>query len=132
MRTFLAATVVAIALIAGLGRVAGSAPLAVSEFTYNAAAPLGVKVLHQWHEGMLTIEETTFPSPKGGLIHAQLILPRNKKHRAGVLFVHWLGDPCTNGVTPLNELPRRSARPHAYSLIQVVIGVDSALAGLFQ
>ena len=72
-------------------------------FAYNASAPLGVKVLHQHHEGSLNIEEITFPSPKGGLIHAQLMIPRNKKHRGGVLFVHWLGDPKTTNLTEFHR-----------------------------
>jgi pimeloyl-ACP methyl ester carboxylesterase len=94
----LAATVFALS-----GAAAGADPAPAQTFAYDASAPLGLKVIHQQREGSLTIEDITFPSPKGGLIHGQLILPRNKQHRSGALFVHWLGDPKTTNLTEFHR-----------------------------
>ncbi|GAC1361102.1 MAG: hypothetical protein NVSMB31_20920 [Vulcanimicrobiaceae bacterium] len=102
MRT-LYAIVVAVVALGALGASAQGATLPASAFAYDASAPLGIRVTSTRHDGALTIEEITFPSPRGGTIHGQLILPRAKMHRGGVLFVHWLGDPKT---TNLSEFHR--------------------------
>lgn len=103
MKRPIAAAALVIAAFSAFGLRAQAAPLAPEAFAYDAAAPLGIKVVHQRHDGVLTIEEITFPSPKGGTIHAQLLLPRNKKHRSAVLFVHWLGDPKTTNLTEFHR-----------------------------
>ncbi|MFN2527988.1 MAG: alpha/beta hydrolase family protein [Candidatus Baltobacteraceae bacterium] len=77
--------------------------MAVETFSYNAAAPLDVKIVSERHQGSITIQDLTFPSPKGGTIKAQLMLPRAKLHRGGVLFVHWLGDPRTTNLTEFHR-----------------------------
>jgi len=82
---------------------AQSAPLTREAFSYDAAKPLGVRILHQSHEGTLTIQEITFASPNGGDIHAQLVFPRNRTNRGGALFVHWLGDPKTTNLTEFHR-----------------------------
>ncbi|GAC1505056.1 MAG: hypothetical protein NVS1B14_10660 [Vulcanimicrobiaceae bacterium] len=86
----------AILLLPALGL---TAPLPQEAFGYNAAAPLGVKILQVHHQDNLTVEEITFPSPKGGLVRARLMLPQTPGHRGAVLFVHWLGDPKTTNRT---------------------------------
>ncbi|PZR56282.1 MAG: hypothetical protein DLM50_08410 [Candidatus Meridianibacter frigidus] len=90
-----AASALTIAAFSMFGLRAQGAPLGSAAFAYDGAAPLGVKVLQQNRQGTLTIEDITFPSPQGGIIHAQLILPRNQKRLSAVLFVHWLGDAKT-------------------------------------
>jgi len=99
----LLATVVAIALVPFAASSAQVTPLAVETFSYNAAAPLDVKIVSEHHEGAITIQNLTFSSPKGGMIKAQLMLPRAKLHRGGVLFVHWLGDPKTTNLTEFHR-----------------------------
>ncbi|MDP9017631.1 MAG: hypothetical protein M3N19_04865 [Candidatus Eremiobacteraeota bacterium] len=103
MRTVFAILVAVAALYGPQCASAQSATLPPSTFAYDASAPLAIRVLSTHHEGVLTIEDITFPSPRGGTIHGQLILPRAKMHRGGVLFVHWLGDPKT---TNLSEFHR--------------------------
>jgi hypothetical protein len=93
----------AIAVLLAPAAYAQSAPLTREAFSYDAAKPLGVRVLHQSHEGTLTIQEITFASPNGGDIHAQLVFPQNRTNRGGVLFVHWLGDPKTTNLTEFHR-----------------------------
>lgn len=79
-------------------------PLAAATFSYDGAAPLQVQTIATHREGLLTIREVRFPSPKGGMIHAEIIAPtRRAPHRAGVLFVHWLGDPKTTNLTEFSR-----------------------------
>jgi dienelactone hydrolase len=94
------ATAVAIFACATLAQ---AAPLSADAFAYDASAPLGLKIVGEHHAGALTIQDITFASPKGGLIKGQLILPRTKTHRGGILFVHWLGDPKTTNLTEFHR-----------------------------
>lgn len=103
MSKLLAAAVLTAVAFAMSGLSAPAAPVPAQVFAYDAAAPLGLKIISSHHMGSLTIEDITFASPKGGVITGQLILPRNKKHRGGALFVHWLGNPKT---TNLSEFHR--------------------------
>ena len=103
MRRFLAGALLSAFLFQLSGMTAQATPLPAGTFAYDAAAPLGIKILHQTHAGTLTIDEITFASPKGDRIHGQLILPRNKQHRGGVLFVHWLGDQKTTNLTEFHR-----------------------------
>lgn len=103
MRRHLTAAALAFALFAFAGIGAQGAPLGADAFSYDAAAPLGVKIVSERHEGSITIQEISFPSPKGGLINGQLMIPRAKLHRGGVLFVHWLGDPKTTNLTEFHR-----------------------------
>ena len=75
-------------------------PLSDATFSYDGAAPLHVQTIATRREGPVTIREVRFPSPKGGTIHAEILTPaRRSAHRAGVLFVHWLGDPKTTNLS---------------------------------
>ena len=98
-----AAALCAFAMFTWAGAATQAAPLSADAFSYNASAPFGLKIIHQVHEGSLTIEDITFASPKGGQIKAQLILPRQRMNRGGVLFVHWLGDPKTTNLTEFHR-----------------------------
>ncbi len=103
MRSALAAMVWILAVLLCSEVAAQSSPLGADAFDYNASTPLGVRILQTHRDGTLTVEEIAFASPKGGLIHAQLILPQRKQHRGGVLFVHWLGDPKTTNLTEFHR-----------------------------
>ncbi len=103
MRSALAAMVWILAVLLCREVAAQSSPLGADAFDYNASTPLGVRILQTHRDGTLAVEEIAFASPKGGLIHAQLILPQRKQHRGGVLFVHWLGDPQTTNLTEFHR-----------------------------
>lgn len=79
---------------------AAANPLAASAFAYDAKAPLDVRVVHHSVSDVAIRQDVTFAAPGGGRIHAEIVSPRASagKH-AGVLFVHWLGDPKTTNLT---------------------------------
>ncbi|HLJ83871.1 MAG TPA: hypothetical protein VKT51_06860 [Candidatus Eremiobacteraceae bacterium] len=80
--------------------VAAAVTLPPSAFTYNAAAPLDVRVASTKASGSLTVRDVTFASPAGGRIRAEIIAPSGAAaSRPGVLFVHWLGDAATTNLT---------------------------------
>lgn len=103
MHRLISTAVLTAAAVACCAVAAVAAPLPAQTFAYDASAALHVRVGHVEHAGGITIEDITFASPKGGRIHGELMLPRSKKHRGGVLFVHWLGTPKT---TNLSEFQR--------------------------
>lgn len=103
MRRSGTAAALAAVLLAFNGLAAGAAIAPAQTFAYDASAPLGITIVHREREGSLIVEEITFSSPKGGLVHGQLILPRNKTHRSGALFVHWLGTPKTTNLTEFHR-----------------------------
>ena len=80
---------------------AAAATLPSSAFSYNAAAPLDVRVASTRASGPLTIRDITFASPMHGRVHAEVIGPSSAatSSRPGVLFVHWLGDAATTNLT---------------------------------
>ena len=103
MKRLISAAVLSAAVVCSSGIARAAEPLPAQSFAYDASAPLQLRIGHVQHAGTVTIEDITFASPKGGRIHGELMLPRNKTHRSGVLFVHWLGNPKT---TNLSEFQR--------------------------
>ena len=99
---------------------AAANPLAASAFAYDAKAPLDVRVVHHSVSDVAIRQDVTFAAPGGGRIHAEIVSPRASagKH-AGVLFVHWLGDPKTTNLTEFE--------PDALALAKR--GVTSLLVG---
>lgn len=77
---------------------AASQVLPASAFSYDAGAPLAVKVARTWNEGSLTFKDLTFASA-GRRVHAEVVVPKVSSPHPGVLFVHWLGDPKTTNLT---------------------------------
>lgn len=77
---------------------AAANPLAASAFSYDAAAPLNVRVEHTSVSGGTLKEDVSFLSA-GRRIHAEIVSPAKHGAVAGVLFVHWLGDPKTTNLT---------------------------------
>lgn len=92
------AFVLAIACCSAAAFGAASPVLPASAFSYDAGAPLDVKVARTLSEGSLTIEDLTFASA-GRRVHADVVLPKASSQHPGVLFVHWLGDPKTTNLT---------------------------------
>lgn len=82
-------------------------PLGATAFAYDSAAPIHVREISLRHQADVTIREISFPSPKGGTIHAEFVSPGKIRGPHGAtLFVHWLGDP---GTTNLTEFQRDAA-----------------------
>jgi len=96
----LLALAIAPAIVApAIAAVAAPSPrLPASAFSYDARAPLAVKIARTWHDGSVTFEDLTFASG-GNRIHAEVVLPKGASPHPGALFVHWLGDPKTTNLT---------------------------------
>jgi dienelactone hydrolase len=83
-----------------LASVAAAATLPSTAFSYNAAAPLDIRVVSSRTSGSLVVRDVTFASPERGRIQAEIIAPAGATaSRPGVLFVHWLGDAATTNLT---------------------------------
>ena len=95
VRAFCALIVSVIALTSG----AAANPLAASAFSYDSSAPLDVRVVNKSSSGGTLREELTFASTGGRRLHAEIVSPLQHGSVAGVLFVHWLGDPKTTNLT---------------------------------
>jgi predicted esterase len=96
VRALCALTITVSALTTG----AAASPLAASAFAYDQHAPLDVRVAHRTTSASAIRQDVTFAAPGGGRVHAEIISPRKSAApRAGVLFVHWLGDPKTTNFT---------------------------------
>jgi len=91
--------VLAVFLVVAAAPVPARAVLPASTFSYDATAPLDVRIARSWREGTTTFEDVTFASPFSRRIHAQIVVPAGAGPRPGVLFVHWLGDPKTTNLT---------------------------------
>lgn len=96
---------------------ATAAPLPASAFAYDDTARLNVTVVGQRHADAIIIRDIRFPSPKGGMVNAQLILPSAKVRGGGVLFVHWLGDPKTTNLTEFRRDAETVARHGGVALL---------------
>ena len=96
VRALSALCISVIAMTAG----AAANPLAASAFSYDRNAPLDVRVAHRITVAQTVREDVTFAAPSGARIHAEIVAPaKSTGKRAGVLFVHWLGDPKTTNLT---------------------------------
>lgn len=97
---------------------AAANPLAASAFSYAAQAPPGLRIAHRTLTSFGLEEDVTFAAPGGGRIHGEIMLPRNAaKPHAGVLFVHWLGDPATTNLHEFEPDARMLARHGITSLL---------------
>jgi len=74
-----------------------STSAALRLFDYNASPPLELQVISTQKKGVLTIQEITYASPKGGRVPATLIVPDGPGPFAGILLMHGL--PGTRAVT---------------------------------
>ncbi len=83
-----------------VGSAANAHPLPASAFSYDASKPLDIRVLDSNESDGIHRDDVTFAAPGGGRIHARILRPISSTGRhAGVLFVHWLGDPKTTNLT---------------------------------
>jgi dienelactone hydrolase len=95
-----------------LGAAAPSAP----DFSYDRSAPLGVHNAAVVHSDTLETRELSFLSG-AGRIGASLVRPLDRHRHAGILFVHWLGDPKTTNRSEFLADARALAPHGATSLL---------------
>jgi len=58
-------------------------------FDYDKQAPIGAKEIGAEQRGKVTIYDLSYPSPKGGLVPAYLVVPKGKGPFAAVIWGHW-------------------------------------------
>ena len=96
---------------------ASPAPLPPQAFSYDASRPLDVRTIAEHHTGTLLEREISFASPSGR-IHAEIVAPSEPgRQRAGVLFVHWLGDRKTTNLTEFVPDAEELARKGCVTLL---------------
>src|SRR5216684_7797533 len=61
-------------------------------FDYDRHAPLGVKQIGVQHREHADVYDITYPSPKGGLVPAYLVVPKGRGPFAAVVWGHWYWD----------------------------------------
>lgn len=95
---------------------AAANPLAASAFSYDTSAPLDLRVRHKAVSDGTLKEDVTFVSA-GRRIHGEIIAPVKHGAVAGVLFVHWLGDPKTTNLTEFEPDATALAKHGVISLL---------------
>lgn len=95
----------------------GAAPLTAGSFSYDAAAPLDVRVKSHRAVSDVTVSDITFASAEGRRVHGELAVPvKRLAHRGAVLFVHWLGDPATTNLSEFRSDALQIAKDGAVTL----------------
>ncbi len=85
----------ALVLVALLAAPAAAGPLPASAFAYDAKAPLDLRdEAAPARRGAAAVRDVSF-AVGGARVRAFLVAPAASPARAGVLFVHWLGEPAT-------------------------------------
>ena len=80
--------------VALLGTAGSGAP----DFSYDRGAPLALETTHTTHSGQVESSDLSFAAG-GRRVTATLVRPLGRGRHAGLLFVHWLGDPKTTNRT---------------------------------
>lgn len=83
-----------------LGSLLATAPNLAAQsspsFEYAPNLPLEIQVAGRTIRGGLAVEDFSFLAPTGRRVNAYLVSPPGKGPYAGVLYLHWLGDPATS------------------------------------
>ena len=122
-----------IALILSMvAQTAGAAadPLPASAFSYDASAPLAVRINHRSESGGIVRKDVSFASPGFGRVHAEIVSPSSSGSHAGVLFVHWLGD--TPKTTNLTEFEPDALALARQGVTSVLVDAMWATPGWFE
>lgn len=61
-------------------------------FDYDQKAPLGNKQIRVQHREYANVYDSTYASPKGGVVPAYLVVPKGKGPFAAVIWGHWYWD----------------------------------------
>jgi dienelactone hydrolase len=65
-------------------------------FEYAPNLPLGIQAEGRTIREGMAVEDFSFLAPTGRRVNAYLVSPPGKGPYAGVLYLHWLGDPATS------------------------------------
>lgn len=105
-RTFIAVAGVLVLCLSAPSRAAEDEEFKAQRalFNYDATLPLGMKVKEVEKRQGATVLDVTFDALTGKDVAAYVVTPEGKGPFAGVLWVHWLGEPeTTNRTQFLNE-----------------------------
>jgi dienelactone hydrolase len=80
------------------GSVASAGEVATAIFSYDKSAPFVTREIGNQQRGAATIHDIALTSA-GSTIKAFLITPATPGPHAGILYVHWLGEPSTSNRT---------------------------------
>jgi dienelactone hydrolase len=94
----------------------GAAPPVAPDFSYVRSEPLAVRTLAVARSAAVETRDITFES-HGTPIGAALVRRVDGKRHAGILFVHWLGDPQTTNRSEFMPDARELATHGATSLL---------------
>lgn len=90
-------------------------------FSYDSRADLGVKEIGVEKHDAATVHDITFAAAPDRTIKAYLVMPEGKGPFAGVLWVHWLGEPeTTNRGQYRNEAVALAAKGIASLLVDAM------------
>jgi cephalosporin-C deacetylase-like acetyl esterase len=98
-RAFLTSVLAAVAAAGASGARADDFAARAALFGYDAQAPLDVKEKGVEKREGASVHDLTFAPRAGETAKAYLVLPEGKGPFAGVLWVHWLGEPETTNRT---------------------------------
>jgi cephalosporin-C deacetylase-like acetyl esterase len=91
---------VLLALAGGPARAADEPGAQAALFRYDASAPLAVQEIGAEKQGTVSVRDIRFtPVPGAEPVKAYVVVPEGKGPFAGVLWVHWLGEPATTNRT---------------------------------
>jgi predicted esterase len=72
----------------------------ITLFKYDASVPLDIKEIGVSEQGGAKIRDVTFAANIGGdPVEAYIVTPKGSGPFAGILYVHWLGEPATTNRT---------------------------------
>ena len=92
-----------------------------SLFAYERSAPLGYRDRGRVNHGYpVQVRDVSYAGPRGGLVHAYLVVPPGKGPFPAVLYLHGSGEDRTSLVVPAAWLVARGA---------VALALDSAFVG---
>jgi dienelactone hydrolase len=92
-----------------------------SLFAYDHSAPLRYRDRGRVNHGYpVQVRDVSYAGPRGGLVHAYLVLPPGKGPFPAVLYLHGSGEDRTSLVVPAAWLAARGA---------VALAIDSAFVG---
>ncbi|HLG64254.1 MAG TPA: hypothetical protein VKY19_20080 [Ktedonosporobacter sp.] len=60
-----------------------------SHFLYDQKAPVVLTVLSERAQDESIIQDVSYASPQGGKVSGYLVVARESKPRAGLIFGHW-------------------------------------------
>jgi cephalosporin-C deacetylase-like acetyl esterase len=85
---------------ASWARSADDFPAQAALFRYDAAASPGLQEIGATKQGTVSVHDIRFtPTPGAEAVKGYVVVPEGKGPFAGILWVHWLGEPATTNRT---------------------------------